>query len=86
MTKRDGGFLVPQKVFNGHLPSFSGNHLPRISLLTKVFASHSIHDNLPFPECNHLPSRAHGLRNEIVAEVIVERRSVSRPELDMALK
>ncbi len=29
---------------------------------------------------------AHGLRNEIVAEVIVERRSASRPELDMALK
>jgi hypothetical protein len=35
MTKRDGGFLVPHKVFNGHLPSFFGNHLPRISLADK---------------------------------------------------
>ena len=26
------------------------------------------------------------MRNEIVAEVIAERRSVSHPELDMALK
>lgn len=31
-------------------------------------------------------STAHGLRNEIVAEVTVERKSASRPEVDMALK
>jgi hypothetical protein len=30
-----GGFLLPQKVFNGHLPSSSSNHLPRVSLPDK---------------------------------------------------
>jgi hypothetical protein len=35
MANRDGGFLLPQKVFNGHLPSFSGNYLPRLALADK---------------------------------------------------
>src|SRR6266566_1801990 len=29
MTYEKDGFLFGQKVFNGHLPSFSGKHLPR---------------------------------------------------------
>src|SRR5258708_28495990 len=33
MTDRVGGFLCGRKVFNGHLPSFSGNHLPLYWLL-----------------------------------------------------
>jgi hypothetical protein len=35
MADRVGGFLVPQKVFNGHLPTFSGKYLPRIPLSDK---------------------------------------------------
>jgi len=35
MKARAGGFVVPHKVFNGHLPSFSGNYLPRVSLPDK---------------------------------------------------
>ena len=35
MTDRDGGFLVSHKAFNGHLPTFSGKHLPRVSLADK---------------------------------------------------
>jgi len=35
MTDRDGGFFLCQKVFNGHLPSFSGKYLPRLSLADK---------------------------------------------------
>ncbi len=30
-----GGFLVPHKAFNEHLPSFSGKHLPRVSFSDK---------------------------------------------------
>src|SRR5215470_14939016 len=32
MTDRDGGFFPGRKASNEHLPSFSGNHLPRVSL------------------------------------------------------
>jgi hypothetical protein len=35
MTDRDGGFFLRQKVFNGHLPSFSGKYLPRFALADK---------------------------------------------------
>lgn len=35
MSKRDGGFLLPQKAFNKHLPTFSGKYLPRLSLADK---------------------------------------------------
>jgi len=35
MSNRDGGFVVPHKAFNGHLPSFSGNYLPRVPLSDK---------------------------------------------------
>ena len=39
MTDRDGGFLLPQKVFNGHLPSFLATTCLAFHLLTKVFAT-----------------------------------------------
>ncbi len=57
MTDRDGGFLLPQKAFNGHLPSFLATTCPTFRLLTKVFASILVRDHLPFPRRNHLPSQ-----------------------------
>src|SRR6266849_6533262 len=56
MTDRDGGSLLPQKVFNGHLPSFLASTCLLFRCLTKVFASILIHDHLPFLRRNHLPS------------------------------
>jgi hypothetical protein len=35
MIDRDGGFVLPQKAFNGHLPTFSGKYLPRVPLADK---------------------------------------------------
>jgi len=35
MSNRDGGFLLPHKVFNGHMPSLLGKHLPRVPLSDK---------------------------------------------------
>jgi hypothetical protein len=32
----NGGFLFDQKAFNGHLPLFSGKHLPRLPLSDKI--------------------------------------------------
>src|SRR5258708_31825157 len=57
MTDRDGGFLLPQKVFNGHLPSFLATTCPAFHLLTKVFARNVVHDYLPLYLRKHLPSQ-----------------------------
>jgi len=35
MKARAGGFVVPHKVFNGHMPSLLGKHLPRVPLSDK---------------------------------------------------
>jgi hypothetical protein len=40
MIRRDGGFVLCQEVFNGHLPSFLGNYLPRIPLADKSVRKH----------------------------------------------
>jgi hypothetical protein len=40
MTDRDGGFLSVTKAPNERLPSFSGNHLPRIALIDKSVHKH----------------------------------------------
>jgi hypothetical protein len=35
MANRVGGFLLSQKACYGHLLTFSGKHLPRVSLANK---------------------------------------------------